>query len=181
MAHRLRISFYDLRISPQAKSNQCTIRVSPIRGCVVMMETQRSKSFFVVTLRGRCQFKLVRTPSPTRTCDFMKRFCSRRDSIRDTFVISFYISHNAASLDLETYFRIMKLGFASFQKAFIHDSSRQRPYHVESTSSRPITEVKQRWARLVLGWVTAWEHRVLLAFDFFNSFISCSFFVLPTM
>ena len=31
---------------------------------------------------------------------------------------------------------------------------RQRPYHVENTSSRPITEVKQRWAWLVLGWVT---------------------------
>ena len=43
---------------------------------------------------------------------------------------------------------------------------RQRPYHVESTSSRPITEVKQRWARLVLGWVTAWEPRVPLAFFF---------------
>ena len=40
----------------------------------------------------------------------------------------------------------------------------QRPYHVESTGSRPITEVKQRRARLVLGWVTAWEHRVLLVF-----------------
>ena len=39
----------------------------------------------------------------------------------------------------------------------------QRPYHIENTSSRPITEVKQCWARLVLGWVTAWEHRVLLA------------------
>ena len=38
---------------------------------------------------------------------------------------------------------------------------RLRPYHVESTSSRPITEVKQRRARLVLGWVTAWEYRVL--------------------
>ena len=45
-------------------------------------------------------------------------------------------------------------------------SLRQRPYHVESTSSRPITEVKQRWARLVLGWVTAWEPRVLLASKF---------------
>ena len=44
---------------------------------------------------------------------------------------------------------------------------RQRPYHVESTGSRPITEVKQRRARLVLGWVTAWEHRVLLATFFF--------------
>ena len=36
-------------------------------------------------------------------------------------------------------------------------------YHVENTGSRPITEVKQRRARLVLGWVTAWEHQVLLA------------------
>jgi hypothetical protein len=35
-----------------------------------------------------------------------------------------------------------------------------RPYHVENTGSRPITEVKQRRARLVLGWVTAWEYRV---------------------
>ena len=40
----------------------------------------------------------------------------------------------------------------------------QRPYHAECTSSRPITEVKQHWALLVLGWETAWEHRVLLAF-----------------
>ena len=44
---------------------------------------------------------------------------------------------------------------------------RQRPYHVENTGSRPITEVKQRRARLVLGWVTAWEHRVQLASIFF--------------
>ena len=44
--------------------------------------------------------------------------------------------------------------------------SRQRPYHIEHTSSRPITEVKQCWARLVLGWVTAWEHWVLLAHTF---------------
>ena len=35
-----------------------------------------------------------------------------------------------------------------------------RPYHVEYTSSRPITEVKQHWAELVLGWVTAWEYSV---------------------
>ena len=59
---------------------------------------------------------------------------------------------------------------------FTHDSKdqgnfintlRQRPYHVEYTSSRSITEVKQHRARLVLGWETAWEHRVLLAFYFF--------------
>ncbi len=36
-----------------------------------------------------------------------------------------------------------------------------RPYLAEYTSSRLITEVKQPWARLVLGWVTAWEYRVL--------------------
>jgi hypothetical protein len=47
--------------------------------------------------------------------------------------------------------------------------SRQGPYHVERTGSRPIIEVKQHWARLVLGWVTAWESRVPLAFLFANS------------
>ena len=36
-----------------------------------------------------------------------------------------------------------------------------RPHHVEHTSSRPIPEVKQRRAELVLGWVTAWEYSVL--------------------
>ena len=44
----------------------------------------------------------------------------------------------------------------------------QRSYRVESTRSRPITKVKQRWARIVLGWVTAWELRVVLAFLFFQ-------------
>lgn len=39
-----------------------------------------------------------------------------------------------------------------------------RPYHRSSTGSRLITEVKQGWAALVLGWVTAWEHAVLYAF-----------------
>ena len=36
-----------------------------------------------------------------------------------------------------------------------------QPYHVECAGSRPITEVKQRRAWLVLGWETAWEHQVL--------------------
>ena len=40
------------------------------------------------------------------------------------------------------------------------------PYHVESTSSRPITEVKQHRAALVLGWVTAWEYAVSYTFNF---------------
>ena len=35
------------------------------------------------------------------------------------------------------------------------------PYHVEKTGSRPITEVKQRRAWLVLRWVTAWERHLL--------------------
>ena len=48
----------------------------------------------------------------------------------------------------------------------------QRPYHAEHTSSRPITEVKQHWAQSVLGWVTAWEHWVLLAFSLFMNFLS---------
>ena len=30
-----------------------------------------------------------------------------------------------------------------------------KPSHVYLTGSRQITEVKQRWARLVAGWVTA--------------------------
>ena len=60
-------------------------------------------------------------------------------------------------------------------KPFLLLLSCLRPYHIEHTSSRPITEVKQCWARLVLGWVTAWEHWVLLA-SF--SFLIISFFLL---
>ena len=49
-------------------------------------------------------------------------------------------------------------------KIFINVKNRRRvirPYYVENTGSRPITEVKQRRTRLVLGWVAAWEYRVL--------------------
>ena len=49
---------------------------------------------------------------------------------------------------------------------------RERSYHVENTSSRPITEVKQRRAWLVLGWVTAWEHHVMLTFFLFFIIVS---------
>ena len=35
-----------------------------------------------------------------------------------------------------------------------------RPYHDEYTRSRPITEVKHRRARIVLGLGTTWEHLV---------------------
>ena len=53
-----------------------------------------------------------------------------------------------------------------------------RPYHPENTGSRPITEVKQGWAALVLGWVTAWEYAVLYAFCIvFSS--CCSNFYFP--
>ena len=48
----------------------------------------------------------------------------------------------------------------------LNGGARQRPYHVESTGTGRITVVKQRRARLALGWVTAWEPRVLLAFLF---------------
>ena len=53
------------------------------------------------------------------------------------------------------------------QLVFLSLSQPARPYHIEYTSSRLITEVKQCWALLVLGWVTAWEHRVLLASSLF--------------
>ena len=36
-----------------------------------------------------------------------------------------------------------------------------RPYNVENTGSRLVTEVTQRRAGLVLGWVTAWDYLVL--------------------
>ena len=38
---------------------------------------------------------------------------------------------------------------------------RLRPYHGETTGSRLISDVKHRWAWVVLGWVTTWEVRVL--------------------
>ena len=53
---------------------------------------------------------------------------------------------------------------------------RQRPYHAESTGSRPITEVKLRRAGLVLAWVTGWEYPVLLTSSFhLLSFDSANF------
>ena len=65
---------------------------------------------------------------------------------------------------------------------YISSFCRQRSYHVESTGSRPIPEVKQRRARLVLGWETAWEHRVLLAnVTFFLNIFFLSFFFLVSV
>ena len=51
--------------------------------------------------------------------------------------------------------------YTTFTYIFQYQINCLRPYHVECTGSRPITEVKQHWAWLVLGWVTAWEHQVL--------------------
>ena len=84
-------------------------------------------------------------------------------------------------------YSVLRALVSSFLFCFVHSSPykhyfslvyRQRPYHVENTGSRPITEVKQRRARLVLGWVTAWEHRVLLA-TFFFFFLTDSTLNLP--
>ena len=40
----------------------------------------------------------------------------------------------------------------------------QGSYHVGNTASRPISEVKQRWAVLVLAWETSLEPTVTLRF-----------------
>ena len=46
-----------------------------------------------------------------------------------------------------------------------------RPYYAENTGSHPNPEVKLHQARLVLGWGTTLEPRVLQAFSFFFSFL----------
>jgi hypothetical protein len=48
-----------------------------------------------------------------------------------------------------------------YKYAFEQQAFGLRPYHAESTGSRPITEVKPRRAWLVLGWATALEPQVL--------------------
>jgi hypothetical protein len=53
-------------------------------------------------------------------------------------------------------------------KALGIDECRIRPYSVECTRSRSISEVKQPQAGLVLGWVTAWESPV--QYPFFQIF-----------
>ena len=68
--------------------------------------------------------------------------------VAETFLVLFTMQYACSG-------RLKKCEFVTFKC--------QRPYHIECTSSRPITEVQQHWALLVLGWVTAWEYRVLLA------------------
>ena len=53
------------------------------------------------------------------------------------------------------------LPWIKIKRLIRHTEHCLRSYHVENTSSRLITEVKQHRARLVLGWVTAWEYLVL--------------------
>ena len=45
---------------------------------------------------------------------------------------------------------------------------RNRPYQADSTTSRPICEVKLPRARVVLRWGTTWEVRVLILLRVFN-------------
>ena len=49
----------------------------------------------------------------------------------------------------------------SCTKGYFSENGCLRPYHQENTGSRLITEVKPGRAKLVLGWVTAWEYFVL--------------------
>ena len=55
----------------------------------------------------------------------------------------------------------------TFIRSFFSAYKCLRPYLIEYTSSRSITEVKQSRAWSVLRWVTAWEYQVLQAFYFF--------------
>ena len=52
------------------------------------------------------------------------------------------------------------LGILILNTKYFTEIYRLRPYHVENTRSRPISEVKLRRAQLVLTWVTGWEYWV---------------------
>ena len=47
------------------------------------------------------------------------------------------------------------------QKKKKEEKTKQKKTKKKKTGSRLITEVKSGWAKLVLGWVTAWEYFVL--------------------
>ena len=66
-----------------------------------------------------------------------------------------------------------RTGQCLLYSAYVRCGKRLRPYHVENTGSCLITQVKQRRARSVLGWVTAWEHRVPSAFSFSHLASGC--------
>ena len=58
----------------------------------------------------------------------------------------------------------IKTIYMVFKKTFQTQIICQRLYRIEQTSVQTITQVKQRRAPSVLGWVTVWQHWVLLAF-----------------
>ncbi len=57
----------------------------------------------------------------------------------------------------------------------------QGSYHGGNTASRPISEVKHRWALLVLTWETSLEPNVTLRFFFTTAFDQVTCQVLPTL
>ena len=86
-----------------------------------------------------------------RFCDSRRYFCPIKNAFQQT---NKFISR-----------RVFSLGPIVIK----NHSYCLRPYRVENTGSRPISEVKQRRAWLVLWWVTTWEPQVLLAFALFLS------------
>ena len=71
-----------------------------------------------------------------------------------------HFSFNQDEILTERHLFIIKMSNKNFKYKNNNSKICLGPYHVESTGSRPITEVKQRRAQLVLGWVTAWEYWV---------------------
>ena len=57
---------------------------------------------------------------------------------------------------------------------------RERPYQHDSTTSRPLCEVKHARARLVLRWGTTLESRVLFSFESWPYFFVFATFTTPT-
>eukprot|EP00116_Pleurobrachia_bachei_P000498 sb/3460760/ len=76
--------------------------------------------------------------------------------------------HYFKQINLSIYRETCNLKKEEGIKALGIDECRIRPYSVECTRSRSISEVKQPQAGLVLGWVTAWESPV--QYPFFNFF-----------
>ena len=68
--------------------------------------------------------------------------------------------HCFANIALQRFYFLRPSYVKSDQRLLIGGAYCLRPYHDEYTRSRPITEVKHRRARIVLGWGTAWEHLV---------------------
>ena len=74
------------------------------------------------------------------------------------------------------FFFFFPLSFLLFSFLFF---LRNRPYQADSTTSRPICEVKLPRARVVLRWGTTWEVRVLILLRVFNARFIIINLVLP--